>query len=256
MWRFRVFGRNFSYGKALFRGYSSHSHFGGGGVIRLSALQGHFRDPAVQEWWFGADEAGRGRMKARRYSFPCALIALAFGAGPLWAQSAAQSIGITVPSIATSLPQYGDPFGTRKWLNDRGITYSLIYTNDVLGNLSGGIRTGTIDQGKLETQLLVDLEKLAGWKNWSFYANAFGIYNDGRIRRDYVGGINTIAAIEATPTVRLSELWLERWAGPVSFRFGQLAADAEFFYSIGRRSRRSICRAVGRRIRCRLSVCE
>jgi len=109
-----------------------------------------------------------------------------------------------VPSIATSLPQYGDPFGTRKWLNDRGITYSLIYTNDVLGNLSGGIRTGTIDQGKLETQLLVDLEKLAGWKNWSFYANAFGIYNDGRIRRDYVGGINTIAAIEATPTVRLS----------------------------------------------------
>jgi porin len=92
-------------------------------------------------------------MKARRYSFPCALIALAFGAGPLWAQSAAQSIGITEPLIATSLPQYGDPFGTRKWLNDRGITYSLIYTNDVLGNLSGGIRTGTIDQGKLETQL-------------------------------------------------------------------------------------------------------
>src|SRR5207344_3586558 len=106
-----------------------------------------------------------------------------------------------------------------------------IYTNDVLGNMSGGIRTGTIDQGKLEAQLLVDLEKLAGWQNWSFYANAFGIYNDGRIRRDYVGGMNTIAAIEATPTVRLSELWLERWAGPVSFRFGQLAADAEFFYS-------------------------
>ena len=43
--------------------------------------------------------------------------------------------------------------------------------------------------------------------------------------------MNTIAAIEATPTVRLSELWLERWSGPVSFRFGQLAADAEFFYS-------------------------
>jgi porin len=83
----------------------------------------------------------------------------------------------------------------------------------------------------LEAQLLVDLEKLAGWKNWSFYANAFGIYNDGRIRRDYVGGMNTIAAIEATPTVRLSELWLERWVGPVSIRFGQLAADAEFFYS-------------------------
>ena len=31
--------------------------------------------------------------------------------------------------------------------------------------------------------------------------------------------------------MRLSELWLERWVGPVSIRFGQLAADAEFFYS-------------------------
>ena len=173
-----------------------------------------------------------GRIRLHRERLACALIALFFfGAGPAWAQSEAERIGITVPSIATSLPHYGDPYGTRKWLNDRGVTYNLIYTNDVLGNMSGGIRTGTIDQGKLEAQLLVDLEKLAGWKNWSFYANAFGIYNDGRIRRDYVGGMNTIAAIEATPTVRLSELWLERWVGPVSIRFGQLAADAEFFYS-------------------------
>jgi porin len=152
-------------------------------------------------------------------------------AGPLWAQGASDRSGITEPSIATSLPQNGDPFGTRKWLNDRGVSYNLIYTNDVLSNLSGGIRRGTIDQGKLEAQLALDLEKLVGWKDWTFYANAFGIYNSGRIRRDYVGGRNTIAAIEATPTVRLSELWLERWFGPASFRIGQLAADAEFFYS-------------------------
>jgi porin len=91
-------------------------------------------------------------------------------------------------------------YGDRKSLSDRGVTYNLSYTNDVLGNMSGGIRQGTIIQGKLEAQLLVDLEKLAGWQNW-----AFGIYNDGRIRRDYVGGLNTIATIEATPTVRLSE---------------------------------------------------
>src|SRR5262252_4870056 len=141
------------------------------------------------------------------------------------------STGITEPSIATSFPHDADPYGTRKWLYDHGVSYNFIYTNDVLSNLSGGIRLGTIDQGKLEGQLLIDLEKLAGWNSTTFYANAFAIYNTGRIRRDYVGGMNTIAAIEATPTVRLSELWLERWVGPVSFRFGQLAADAEFFYS-------------------------
>lgn len=141
------------------------------------------------------------------------------------------STGITEPSIATSFPHDADPYGTRKWLYDHGVSYNFIYTNDVLSNLSGGIRRGTIDQGKLESQLYIDLDKLAGWKDWTFYINGFGIYNDGRIRRDYVGGMNTIAAIEATPTVRLSELWLEKWFGPVSLRFGQLAADAEFFYS-------------------------
>ncbi len=101
----------------------------------------------------------------------------------------------------------------------------------MLSNLSGGVRRGTVDQGKLENQLLIDLEKLMGWKDTTFYANAFEIYNNGRIRRDYVGGMNTIAAIEATPTVRLSELWGEHWFGPISLRAGQLAADAEFFYS-------------------------
>ena len=153
------------------------------------------------------------------------------GAAPSLAQNAPSAMGITEPSIATSLPHNGDPTGLRKRLYDYGVSYNVIYTNDVLSNLSGGIQRGTIDQGKFEGQLLVNLEKLAGWKDTTFYANAFGIYNTGRIRRDYVGGMNTIAAIEATPTVRLSELWIERWIGPVSFRIGQLAADAEFFYS-------------------------
>jgi porin len=141
--------------------------------------------------------------------------------------------GITDPSIATSLPYQGDPYGIRKSLADQGLTYYLIYTNDVLSNLSGGNRRGTVDQGKLEQQFRADLEKLIGLKDLTFYTNGFEIYNTGRIRRDYVGGINTIAAIEATPAVRLSEFWLEQkfFGGAVSLRAGQLAADSEFFFS-------------------------
>lgn len=169
-------------------------------------------------------------MTLRRWPIYCAVLACA-GVAPLRAQQVPSAIGITVPSIATSLPQNGDALGIRKQLYDHGVSYNLIYTNDVLSNLSGGIRRGTIDQGKLEAQLYIDLGKFAGWKDWSFYANAFEIYNTGRIRRDYAGGTNTIAAIEAAASTRLSELWLERQLGPVSIRFGQLAADAEFFYS-------------------------
>jgi porin len=145
----------------------------------------------------------------------------------------ADANGIMPPSIATSLPNNGDPGGIRKWLAGHGVTYELIYTNDVLSNLRGGLRRGTIDQGKLETTLSVDLEKAAGLQGLSFFANTFAIHNTGRIRLDYVGGINTIAAIEAVPAYRLSEFWLEQKLanGTATLRVGQLAADVEFFFS-------------------------
>jgi porin len=171
-------------------------------------------------------------MRLRPNPLHWAILAVAsIGVLPALAEDTPVAHGITEPSIATNVPQNGDASGGRKALYDHGISYNLIYTADVLGNAAGGIRRGAITQGKLEAQLYIDLEKFAGWKDWTFYANAFGIYNTGRMRRDYVGGMNTIAAIEATPTLRLSELWVERWAGPANFRVGQLAADAEFFYS-------------------------
>ena len=159
------------------------------------------------------------------------LLGVSAASGQAWWTSSKD--GIPEPSIATSLPHNGDPAGVRKWLGDRGLVYGLEYTNDVLSNLRGGSRTGTIDQGKLHGILTVDFGKLAGLNGLSLFANVFQIHNTGRIRRDYVGGINTIAAIEAVPTTRLSEIWLEqKFAGDkASLRVGQLAADAEFFFS-------------------------
>ena len=78
---------------------------------------------------------------------------------------------LPVPSIATSLPYNGDPGGYRKWLGERGIVYGLEYTNDVLSNVRGGLRTGTIDQGKLHGILTVDFGKLAGWDGLTLFAN-------------------------------------------------------------------------------------
>jgi porin len=173
-------------------------------------------------------------------AFACGLVVLA--APGAWAQAWWDSVqygpphvedGRPVPSVASSLPFNGDPGGYRKWLGDHGVVYGLEYTNDVLANVHGGQRTGTIYQGKLQGIVTVDFGKLTGWNGLSLFANFFQIHNTGRIRRDYVGGINTIAAIEAVPSTRLSEIWLEqKFANDrASFRLGQLAADNEFFYS-------------------------
>ncbi|MGG5822400.1 carbohydrate porin [Falsiroseomonas sp. HW251] len=141
--------------------------------------------------------------------------------------------GIPIPSIATLFPGNADLFGNRRWLAERGVTYNFWYRFDVLDNLRGGQRQGAITQGMLESSLSVDFEKLAGLSGLTGYVNAFLIHNTGRIRRDYVGGINTIAAIEADPTFRLSEAWLEQkfFDGSVRVRAGQIAADVSFFYS-------------------------
>ncbi len=141
--------------------------------------------------------------------------------------------GRQVPSVATSMPYDGDPGGVRKWLHDRGLDYGLNYTGQVLSNVSGGIRRGTVYQGKLEAVVNADLSKMAGFDGLSFYANAFQIHPTGGISRDLVGNFETISNIEALPATRLSEMWLEQkfWDGKASIRFGQLAANSEFFIS-------------------------
>ena len=181
----------------------SRSRLFAGVCIYLAATCAGLSGAAAQAWWVGTD--GKPEVKD----------------------------GAPVPSIASSLPSNGDPGGGRKWLAERGIVYGLEYTNDVLSNISGGLRTGTIDQGKLQGIVTIDLGKLNGWDGLSFFSNFFAIHNTGRMRRDYVGGLNTIAAIEAVPTVRLSEIWFEQKfaGGKASIKAGQLAADNEFFFS-------------------------
>ena len=161
-----------------------------------------------------------------------ALLGCVLSAGAALADDEKWKDGVPPSSIAASLPQNGDPGGMRKWLSARGLTYSFVLTSEVLGDVAGGVRTGAVFQGKLETIVKADLEKMLGLRGLNFFANAFQIHNTGGIRRDHIGSFNTISNIEALPTTRLSELWLEQSFGDTfSVRFGQLAADAEFFIS-------------------------
>jgi porin len=163
-----------------------------------------------------------------------AVIASAIGlaATPAFAADELDKTGAPIPSIASSLPQNGDPSGLRKWLYEHGLTFSFVLTSEGHADVAGGMRQGGVFQGKLETIIKADLEKMLGLRGLTFFTNSFEIHNTGGIRRDYVGSFNTIANIEAMATMRLSELWLEQQiTDTFSIRFGQLAADAEFFIS-------------------------
>src|ERR1700682_4816446 len=109
-----------------------------------------------------------------------ALLALAAVLAAAPAHAASDEVdknGAPVPSISTSLPNSGDPGGVRKWLYERGLTYSFVLTSEVHGDVAGGIRPGAVFQGKLETIVKADLDKMLGLRGLSFFANSFEIHN-------------------------------------------------------------------------------
>lgn len=141
--------------------------------------------------------------------------------------------GIPTGSIAPGLPQRGDPFGARAALAERGVTATVLFRNDVLAHAVTGRAAGAVNQTLIEPSFYVDLGRFAGLSGAGAFTNFFIIHNTGRLHQSIVQSINTIAAIEAIPTVRLSEAWFEQslFNGVVNVRFGQLAADIEFFFA-------------------------
>jgi porin len=180
---------------------------------------------------FGAD-----RLSIRGAIFASSLV---FGPGLGQAQTVPQNAPTAAPaaaaspSIATSLPLLADPLGLRSALMDKGATFQLTYTGEVLGNAGGGIRRGTIYDGKLELDADVDLEKLAGAKDAAVHASVFDIHGTGGLSRHDIDNLLVASSIEALPSVRLYEAWFEQKLadGKIALRFGQLGADTEFISS-------------------------
>jgi len=135
-------------------------------------------------------------------------------------------------SIASSLGAFGDLWGARTRWEQAGFAFSLTYIGEVLGNVSGGVRRGTIYQGRLDAQLDFDLDKLLGWNGAAIHANLYQIHGTG-LSRYYLSNLLVTSGIEALPSTRLYELWLEQklLEGKVAIRAGKLAADTEFLVS-------------------------
>nr|WP_210336452.1 carbohydrate porin [Rhodomicrobium vannielii] len=137
--------------------------------------------------------------------------------------------GLPEQSVATSLDG-GPDKDARAALAAKGVTYGINYIGEGWGN-SGGAYQGATYMGRLEMLVDADLEKLWGAKGLSFHVNGYQIH--GEALEKYLGGpLMTISSIEALPSSRLFELWLEQKFGErVSLRAGQLAIDSEFFIS-------------------------
>ncbi|MET4279690.1 carbohydrate-selective porin OprB [Bradyrhizobium sp. F1.2.2] len=115
-------------------------------------------------------------------------------------------------------------------LQKYGVKFAATYIGEVLGNASGGLKQGSVYEGRLNLAVDVDLQKLVGLDKLTFHSNMFQIHGDG-LSRSNLQNFFTVSGIEALPSTRLYEAYFEKqWgAKKVSLKFGQLAADSEFF---------------------------
>lgn len=133
------------------------------------------------------------------------MLALAIG-GPIaaFAQTATGNQDLWQQDTLT-----GDWGGARKDLQDEGIQLGLGYIAETLSNPIGGVKQGTIYEGQLTGIVELDLEKLLKWPAATFHVDGYQIHGRG-LTQNYVGDILTVSSIEALPSTRLHDLWLQQ----------------------------------------------
>ena len=126
----------------------------------------------------------------------------------------------------------GDWNGLRTDCLDKGIELGVSSMNEVWGNTTGGIKTGSVATGSTQLATAINFEKLIGWQGASFYSR--WIFLTGQDpAANLVGDIFTTSNIYGYNTFRNTELWLQQkfLDDQFSVRAGQLVADAEFAIS-------------------------
>ncbi len=126
----------------------------------------------------------------------------------------------------------GDWNGIRTRLRDDGVTITVTQTSDVLGNISGGLRTGTAYDGVLQLQGDFDMSRLIGWTGGGLHISGYMIQGQGLSSKN-VGNLLTVTSVEADPGSRLGEFYISQSLRDeaVTLKLGQILADQNFAIS-------------------------
>lgn len=116
----------------------------------------------------------------------------------------------------------------RQQIKDLGIAISLHERSEVWADISGGGHRSVSYNGITVAKLDLDLAQLIGWSGGEFYTSAFDSHGHGP-SRSFVGNQQLISNIEAAPSVKLYDLWLDQTLldKKLSIRVGQEGANDE-----------------------------
>src|SRR5215510_14649059 len=126
----------------------------------------------------------------------------------------------------------GDWYGVRPWLEDHGITPTVTFVTDALGNPTGGREQGFTGAHNLGLDLLFDLEKLAGLRGGSFHFSLSQRFGTS-LSTDYIGNVFTVQQVFGGETFRVVNLAYQQTLldDRVEFSVCRIAAGDDFLVS-------------------------
>jgi porin len=127
----------------------------------------------------------------------------------------------------------GDLFGARTFLSRYGISFVAQETSEVLGNTTGGSRTGAEYDGLTQLVLQLDTQRAFGLYGGLFNISALQIHGDN-LSASNLQTLQTASGIEADRATRLWEMWYDQKFLPedrLDVRVGLESADQEFIDS-------------------------
>jgi len=126
----------------------------------------------------------------------------------------------------------GDWWGTRTWLEDRGITPTLTFVTDSLGNPSGGQEQGFTTANNVGLDLNFDLKKLCGFEGGSFLLSMSYRFG-GSLSANYIHNVFTVQQVFGGETFHLINLaYLQKlFEDRVELRIGRIGAGDDFLVS-------------------------
>lgn len=157
---------------------------------------------------------------------------------PVWLRAGAPAFCLAALAPATGWAQsaapgvLGNPYGSRSALASQGITLGLQDSENLLGNLSGGIKQGATLQGTATGTLDVDTAKAIGLPGGALHVSFLQIH--GRSLSPYhLADLQTANGNEAEDATRLWELWYDQTfaSGRADIKLGQQSIDNEFIVS-------------------------
>jgi porin len=196
------------------------------------------RAPACDEPALQRVGVGRRLARIRKTSrLLCAAAALLLGCSLAWpsdggTQGASSSGQQSAPaSLSDYLRQVTEVGGIRSKLEQAGIQFTFTYYGDAFANPVGGVQQGLGYAGRFGTIIDADLDKLAGWSGATFHASIHQIHGT-QFSATNLDNLMTVSGIEAPPSIRLFNLWIEQKLGSeTSVRVGQFTAAQEFLVS-------------------------